>query len=107
MVSDGLAAELTEVKQRNPQHYGYLNLYWQDAKQGLDNTKKNYACVKDIFDNIADPKTTTQGLGQTLSLLTELDVLSVHSNRSNAIIYDLTTYRPDRLTEVGKFLNDE
>jgi hypothetical protein len=107
MVAGGLRSELTKLKWRNPQGYGYLVRYWEDAKQGLDNTTKNYASVKHIHGNVENPQTSTQGLGKTLSLLTELDVLTVHSRRSNATIYDLTTYNPARLSLIGDFLTGE
>lgn len=103
MVTDELESELMRLKWKDPQGYGYLVRYWEDAKQGLDNTTKNFASVRHIHSNISNTQTSTQGLGKTLSLLTELDVLTVHSRRSNATIYDLTTYNPDRLSSIGDF----
>ena len=102
-----VAATLTELQQENPQGYGYLTQYWRDAKQGLDNTDRNYARVGHIHDNIPEPQIGTRGLGQTLVLLAELDVLSVLTNRSNATIYDLTTYDVERLTAVGRLLDSQ
>ena len=99
---EGLVAE---VQQENPQGYGYLSGYWDDARQGLDNTDRNYARVSHIYENIREPQIGTRGLGQTLVLLAELDVLSILTNRNNATIYDLTTYDADRLTAIGRFLD--
>lgn len=99
--------ELVEIRQENPQKIGYLKRYWKDAKRGLDNTGKNYACVRHILQNVGDSQISTQGLGKTLTILTELGVLNIHSQRSNATIYDLTTYRPDRLTAVGNYIEDD
>jgi hypothetical protein len=101
-----LGHELTELKQSNPQGYGYIKRYWEEAQQGLDNTNKNYARVTHIYENITDPTIGTRGLGQTLVLLAQLNVLTVLTNRSNATIYDLTAYDPDRLTAIGHLLND-
>jgi len=100
-----LASLLTDLKQENPQGYGYLDGYWDDAKQGLDNTDRNYARVRHIYENIPDPKIGTRGLGQTLVLLAKLDVLSILTNRNNATIYDLTTYDANRLTAIGRLLD--
>ena len=106
MVETGeLAAELAALKRRSPQRYGYLTRYWEDAKLGLDGTEKNYARVTDVHANVPDPRTGTRGLGQTLVLLAELDVLSILTDRSNATIYDLTTYDPERLAAVGRLLS--
>jgi hypothetical protein len=99
---DGLVAEL---QQENPQGYGYLSGYWDDARQGLDNTDRNYARVSHIYENIPEPQVGTRGLGQTLVLLAELDVLSILTNRNNATIYDLTTYDADRLRAIGHLLD--
>ena len=99
---EGLVAE---VQQENPQGYGYLSGYWDDARQGLDNTDRNYARVSHIYENIPEPQIGTRGLGQTLDLLAELDVLSILTNRNNATIYDLTTYDADRLTAIGRLLD--
>jgi len=93
------------VQQENPQGYGYLAEYWDDAKQGLDETDRNYARVTHIYENIPEPQTGTRGLGQTLVLLAELDVLSILTNRNNATIYDLTTYDADRLRAIGRLLD--
>ena len=99
---EGLVAE---VQQENPQGYGYLAGYWEDARQGLDNTDRNYARVSHIYENIPDPRIGTRGLGQKLVLLAELDVLSILTDRNNATIYDLTTYDADRLRAIGRLLD--
>jgi hypothetical protein len=100
-----LGALLTALKQENPQGYGYLAGYWSDAKQGLDNTDRNYARVSHIYENIPEPQIGTRGLGQTLVLLAKLDVLSILTNRNNATIYDLTTYDADRLRAIGHLMD--
>lgn len=102
---EGLSSKLVELKERDPQRFGYLKRYWEDAKQGLDNTSRNYAQVTHIYENILEPKVGTRGLGHTLVLLAELDVLSILTNRNNATIYDLTQYRSERLAAVGRLLN--
>jgi hypothetical protein len=102
-----LGALLTELKQDNPQGYGYLAGYWEDAKQGLDDTDRNYARVSHIYENIPDPQIGTRGLGQTLVLLAKLDVLSILTTRNNATIYDLTTYDADRLRAIGRLLDPQ
>jgi hypothetical protein len=96
---------LTVLKQENPQGYGYLARYWADAKQGLDKTGRNYARVGHIHEHIPEPRIDTRGLGQTLVLLAEFDVLTVLTTRSNATIYDLTTYDPARLSAIGRLLD--
>jgi hypothetical protein len=100
-----LRTRLTELRQENPQGYGYLAGYWDDAKQGLDEADRNYARVTHIYENVPDPQIGTRGLGQTLVLLAELDVLSILTNRNNATIYDLTTYDADRLRAIGRLLD--
>jgi len=100
-----LGGSVAEVQQENPQGYGYLAGYWDDAKQGLDNTDRNYARVSHIYEHISEPQIGTRGLGQTLVLLAELDVLSILTSRNNATIYDLTTYDPDRLSAIGRLLD--
>ena len=102
-----LETDLYRLKESNPQGYGYLKKYWDDAKRGLDGTDKNYARVTHIYENIPEPRIGTRGLGQTLVLLAQLNVISVLTNRSNATIYDLTTYRPDRLKQIGQHLNEK
>ncbi|MFC6942723.1 hypothetical protein ACFQE8_22650 [Salinirubellus sp. GCM10025818] len=100
-----LGTLLTELKQENPQGYGYLAGYWDDAREGLENTDRNYARVRHIYENIRDPQIGTRGLGQTLVLLADLDVLSILTNRNNATIYDLTTYDAARLRAIGRLLD--
>jgi hypothetical protein len=100
-----LGATLTELKQDSPQGYGYLAGYWDDARQGLDETDRNYARVRHIYENISEPQIGTRGLGQTLVLLAKLDVLSILTDRNNATIYDLTTYDADRLRAIGRLLD--
>lgn len=100
-----LGFELAELKQRDPQRYGYLKRYWRDAQQGLDNTSRNYARVTHIYGNIPEPKVRTRGLGHTLVLLAQLGVITVLTNRSNATIYDLIRYRSDRLAALGRLLS--
>ena len=102
-----LETDLSSLKESNPQGYGYLKKYWRDAKQGLDNTNRNYVQVTHVYENIPDPDIGTRGLGQTLVILAQLDVISVLTNRSNATIYDLTTYMSDRLTRIGHHLDQQ
>jgi len=103
---ENLAGDLSALRRENPQGYGYLVRYWDDAKQGLDNTDRNYARVDHIHENIPEPQIGTRGLGQTLVLLAELDALSILTTRNNATIYDLTTYDADRLSAIGRLLDD-
>lgn len=105
LATDELSGELSKLQRENPRGYGFLRRYWEEARRGLDDTDRNYARVGQIYDNIPDPKLDTRTLGQTLTILTTLDVISVHTHRSNATIYDLTTYRPGRLVEFGRLLN--
>jgi hypothetical protein len=105
--TEDLAALLTDLEQENPQGYGYLTRYWDDARQGLDNTDRSFARVGHIYENIPEPQIGTRGLGQTLVLLARLDVLSILTNRNNATIYDLTTYDADRLTAIGRLLDTQ
>ena len=100
-----LGDELAELKQENPQRFGYLERYWKDAQQGLENTSRNYARVTHIYENIQEPEVGTRGLGHILILLSKLEVIDVLTNRNNATIYDLTQYRSDRLDAVGRLLN--
>jgi hypothetical protein len=100
-----LEGVVAEVQQENPQGCGYLVGYWDDAKQGLDNTDRNYARVSHIYEHISEPQIGTRGPGQTLVLFAELDVLSILTNRNNATIYDLTTYDADRLSAIGRLLD--
>jgi hypothetical protein len=102
-----LESLVAEIQQENPQGYGYLSGYWADARQGLDNTDRNYARVSHIYENIPEPQIGTRGLGQTLVLLAKLDVLSIRTSRNNATIYDLTTYDADRLTAIGRLLDTQ
>ena len=100
-----LSSKLEDLKQESPQRFGYLEQYWEDAKEGLDNTSRNYARVVHIYENISEPEVGTRGLGHTLVLLAKLDVLTVLTNRSNATIYDLTSYQSERLDAVGRILD--
>lgn len=105
MDTDELRDRLETLQRDNPRGYGYLSRYWEAAMQGLDNTARNYASVTQIHDNIADPQVSTRTLGQTLTILTKLGVISVHTHRSNATIYDLTTYDPNILDSVGRIMD--
>lgn len=103
--AENLEGDLSELERENAQGYGYLGQYWNDAKVGLDNTSRNYVPVKHIYENIPDPKGSTRALGKTLTALTTLRVIRIYTHRSNATIYDLTSYSPDRLAELGRLLN--
>lgn len=100
-----LADDLSELERENAQGYGHLDQYWDDAKVGLDNTTRNYAPVGHIYGNIPDPKGSTRTLGKTLTVLTTLRIIHVYTHRSNATIYDLTTYSPEGLAELGRLLH--
>lgn len=104
--SGEIRSELAGLKQENPQQFGYLKRYWKDAQQGLENTSRNYARAAHIYENIPEPEVRRSGLGHTLVLLAELDVIIVLTNRNNGTIYDLTEYRSERLDAVGRLLDE-
>lgn len=105
LATDELSGELAALQRENPRGYGFLRRYWRDAKQGLDGTDRNYARVGQIYDNIPEPQLSTRTLGQTLTVLSNLGTISVHTHRSNATIYDLTTYRSAGLADLGRLLD--
>jgi hypothetical protein len=107
LAADDLAGDLAGLRRANPRGYGFVRRYWADAKRGLDDTHRNYARVGQIHDNIPEPELSTRTLGQTLTVLTRLGVVDVYTNRSNATIYDLTTYRPERLADVGRLVSTQ
>ncbi|RBI59533.1 hypothetical protein DMJ13_23340 [halophilic archaeon] len=104
MMSQSLENQVTALNETQPPRYGLLRSYHESVQQALEDCSCNYPTTKRLVEFVDDPAITPQMLGNILSLLVDLDVIGVHSQRNNSNRYDLTQYDPARMDELANLL---
>ncbi|WP_433631010.1 hypothetical protein [Halomicrococcus sp. NG-SE-24] len=92
------------LNETQPPRYGLLCSYHENVQRALEECSCNYPTTKRLVEFVDDPAITPQMLGNILSLLVDLDVIGVHSQRNNSNRYDLTQYDPARMDELAELL---
>lgn len=73
----------------------------------LDQSTRNYASAKQLYSMWDDPPFPPQTLGQLLSTIADLDIVRVHTHRSNRNRYDLTAYDSARMDRLATIVADD
>lgn len=102
-----LAEQLQALRNDTPQRYSLLERYAEDLRQALEQSARNYASTKQLYLTWDDPPFEPQILGQLLSTAADLEILRVHTYRSNRNRYDLTAYDSTRMDRIALLLTDK
>ncbi len=96
-MSPPLRPQLAAINETQPSQYGLLHAYCGTVQHVLEACPRNYPSTAQLAQILESPRISPQMLGNMLSLLVELDVIGVYSDRNNGNRYDLTQYDPDRM----------
>lgn len=99
-----LGDQLATLRSENPRRYALLERHIDKLEELLENTDRNYASAKQLHATWDEPPFQPQITGQLLSTAATLEVLRVHSHRSNRNRYDLTAYDHARLQQLSSLL---
>ncbi len=99
-----LSDQLATLQSENPRRYALLKRHFSKLEELLENTDRNYASAKQLHSNWDDPPFQPQITGQLLSTAATLDILQVHTHRSNRNRYDLTAYNQTRMERLASLL---
>ena len=95
---------MTALNETQPTRYGLLASYHESVQQALEDCSRSYPTTKQLKAVVDDPAITSQMLGNILSLLVDLDVIGIQSQRNNSNRYDLTQYDPTRMDKLADLL---
>ncbi|WP_458187713.1 hypothetical protein [Haladaptatus sp. NG-WS-4] len=77
--------------------YGLLHAHCTEIRHGIERCSRNYPSTAQLAETLESSHITPQMLGNVLSLLVQLNVIGVYSDRNNGNRYDLTQYDYDRM----------
>ncbi|RBI58594.1 hypothetical protein DMJ13_26035 [halophilic archaeon] len=103
-MSQCLEGQVTALNETQPTRYGLLSSYHESVQHALEDCSRSYPTTKQLKEVVDDPAITSQMLGNILSLLADLDVIGVQSQRNNSNRYDLTQYDSARMDELAELL---
>lgn len=103
-VPEPLPAQVETLQKTDPAKYGLLAKYHSDIRQGIEACPYSYPCTKQFRPTLENQALTPQMVGNLLSLLVQLGVLTTYSDRSNSNRYDLTRYDAARMGELTVIL---
>lgn len=87
-ISD-LTDQLLRLKTNNPQQHTLLQQYYQSLSNLLMDCDLSYPSAKQLYKRLENPSFESQGLGQMLTELAKLEVISIYADRHNRNLYDL------------------
>ncbi len=102
--SPSLGDQLTTLQSEDPRRYALLKRHVDKLEELLENADRNYASAKQLHSRWEDPPFRPQITGQLLSTAATLEILHVHTHRSNRNRYDLTAYDQTRLKQLASLL---
>lgn len=99
-----LRDQLAPLQSENPRQYALLKRYFGELEELLENADRNYASAKQLHSRWEYPPFQPQITGQLLSTAATLDILQVHTHRSNRNRYDITAYNQTRMERLASLL---
>ena len=102
-----LSDQLATLQSEDPRRYALLKRYFDKLEELLENADRNYASAKQLHSRWEDPPFQPQITGQLLSTAATLDILQIHTHRSNRNRYDLTAYDSTRMNQLTVIVIDE
>lgn len=102
--SPALSDQIATFQSEDPRRYALLKRYFDKLEELLENADRNYASARQLHSRWEDPPFQPQITGQLLSTAATLDILQVHTHRSNRNRYDLTAYDQTRMERLASLL---
>jgi hypothetical protein len=103
-MGESIKRQISTLSEREPTQYGLLQSYHADVHQAIEGCSRNYPSTAQIRDELENPTITPQMLGNLLSVLTDLSVIGIQSQRNNSNRYDLTQYDPGKMQTLARLL---
>ncbi len=104
---DTLSTQVRALHEAQPTKYGLLSTYHQEVHRALETCQRNYPCVRQLYEALDEPELNQRMLGNILSLLVQLDILGIYSERNNSNRYDLTQYDQAAMQKLTYVLETE
>ncbi|EJN57762.1 hypothetical protein [Halogranum rubrum] len=104
MPTSSLTTRLAALQERSPQHYGTLTRHLPLLKAALNNTTRPYPTSRQLYETLEDPPIPTHTFGRLLTLLVDLTIIDIYTERSNANRYDIRGYDAAALDELATLL---
>ena len=103
--SPALSDQLATLQSEDPRRYALLKRHIDELEKLLEDADRNYASAKQLHSRWEDPPFQPQITGQLLSTAATLEIIHVHTHRSNRNRYDLTAYDQIRLERLATLLH--
>ena len=100
MSSTDIRDDKDNLKDLSPQKLGFIRNNWKYAKDGLDNTHRNYARTEHIYTNIPDADIDIRTLGQTVEILSNLGIIEIEFKTSNTVLYNMKSYEEQKFEPI-------
>lgn len=106
-VNARLAYQLADLETTDPQRYTLLEKHLPVLRTLIEESPRNYPSAKQLYQTAENTSLQPQTIGQALVTLAELEIVGVHTQRSNRNRYDLTGYDPERVKELEALLKQK
>lgn len=102
--SPSLGDQLATLQSDDPRRYALLKRHFSELEELLENADRNYASAKQLHSRWKNPPFQPQITGQLLSTAATLEILQIHTHRSNRNRYDLPAYDQARMERLATLL---
>jgi hypothetical protein len=109
-VTDGdgkpMRERVSALARRSPQQYGLLEAHVDAITRAIERCDRHYPTARQVYDEIEDPSIGPTTVGYLLTILSDLDVVTIHTESGAANRYDLTRVPDGALSELERLLEE-
>ncbi|EJN57769.1 hypothetical protein [Halogranum rubrum] len=99
-----LPTRLEALRERSPQHYSTLRRHLPLLQTALDDATRPYPTGRQLYAHLEDPPIPSRTFGRLLTLLVDLAIIDIYTERSSANRYDIRGYDAAALEELNALL---
>ena len=103
-MASSLTNRLEALEARSPQHYSTLQRHLPLLQTALDDATRIYPTGRQLYAHLEDPPIPSRTFGRLLTLLVDLAIIDIYTERSSANRYDIRDYDPTALEELETLL---
>lgn len=99
-----LPTRLEALRERSPQHYSTLKRHLPLLQTALDDATRSYPTGRQLYAHLEDPPIPSRTFGRLLTLLVDLEIIALYTERASANRYDIRGYDAADLRELATLL---
>ncbi|EJN57330.1 hypothetical protein [Halogranum rubrum] len=103
-MASSLTTRLEALHERSPQHYSTLKRHLPLLQTALDDATRSYPTGRQLYAHLKDPPIPSRTFGRLLTLLVDLEIIALYTERASANRYDIRGYDAADIEDLAALL---